>query len=369
MDINIKDYSKYFFLIYVVALIVVVSLMLKPVFTAILLALILTIIFIPLYHRLANKSQNKDLAAIITVLLMVLVLIIFVIIPSIFLLKTLSQEVVWQTYVTVRLKLNQPVIMDACTDNNLLCLASQKLSEVYQTEPTAKRTIDTALDNMLNQGTTFVSDFLLSTPEIFLNLFIIVFTAFYLIRDYDTIAKKIQNLVPLSDYYTKKLVAKINSTVYGLIYGSILIALAQGLAGAIGYFIFGVENYIVFGALTTFVAFIPYIGTFVVWGLLSIKMIVIGYATANPDMFFNGISLFIYGSLVISLVDNILKPRIIGQKANTHPVLILIGIVGGSYLFGLPGLIIGPVLMAVFESVVSFYEEIYKRPSIIDNKE
>lgn len=365
MSFNIRDYSKYFFLIYVVLLLGLVILMIKPVFTSLLLAILLTLIFVPVYRKISSKTKYKNLAATITISLMILVIILFVILPSLFFLKTLSQDVIWKTYVTARLKLNEPIV-NSCAESSLLCFASQKISFFYQNEASAKKTIDAALDKMLNKGSNFLSDFILSTPKIILNLFIIIFISFYLIRDYDNIGIKIQNLIPLSNYYSKKLINKINSTIYGLVYGGILVAIAQGIAGSIGYFMFGVENYILFGALTAFVAFIPYIGTFLIWGLLSLQMMIIGYASGNSTIFLHGVLLFLYGVFVISLVDNILKPRIIGEKSNTHPIFILIGIIGGGYLFGIQGLIIGPILMAVFESVISFYGEIYERNAQIE---
>lgn len=358
---KLSNYSNYFYFAYVVLLFVVVGLMIKPLFSTILLAILFSIMFLPAYQKILEKTKNKDFAAVITLIFMLIAIVIFVIIPSIFFLKTLSQEVIWQTYFTVKVKLNEPFAVKNCSESNLLCVASQKASELYQTEPTIKRTVDSALDTMLDKGTNFVSDFILSTPELFLNIFIIVFVSFFLLRDFELIGERIQKLIPLPSHYSGKLIHKIKLTLSSIIYGSIVVAIIQGITGAIGYFIFGVDNAIVFGVLTAFVAFVPFLGTFLVWGLISIKMMVIGYAEANPDLFFNGVSLFIYGTLVISIVDNILKPRIIGRKSETHPILILLGVVGGTYLFGIPGLILGPVIMAVFESVINFYDELKEK--------
>ena len=82
-----------------------------------------------------------------------------------------------------------------------------------------------------------------------------------------------------------------------------------------------------------------------------------GSAQGNPAIFWNGIGLLIYGTVVISGIDNILKPKLIGDKAGMHPVFVLLGVLGGLALFGFAGFLIGPLILAIFKSFIDIYEK------------
>jgi len=354
---NLKEYSKYFFVIYIVIIIAIVALMIKPIFSTLLLSILISIMFLPVYKKLLRKTKKRNLSAAITILLIIIAIILLVIIPTSLFIKLLSQEVFWKSYIDLKLRLNAATILGSCSESDLICQINTKITGLYQ-QPAMREAIDNALDDMLLKGTAFVSSVILQLPNLLLHLFIMLFSSFFIIRDFDYLAERAQKLIPLSSYYTHKLTNKIKITLNSIVYGSIVVAIAQGFVATLGYFILGVDNAILFGVLTAFVAFIPYIGTMLVWGLLALKKILVGYAIGNSYEVLTGIILFLYGAFVISVVDNILKPKLIGTKANVHPLLILIGIVGGAYLFGLPGLLLGPIIMALFDSVVTFYEEV-----------
>lgn len=353
---DIKEYPKYFFTFYIVLIIVLVAIMIYPLFSSIIIAILLSIMFLPMYKRLFLRVKNKNIAAGITIATLTILLIILIILPASLLVKMLSQDYIWKTYVDVKLKLNA-ASFTSCGIEDLTCQASAKLYQLYE-QPGVKRAIDNAMDSVLSHGTTFVSDVLLSIPSFLLQLFVMLFTTFFLIRDFDSVVAALQRLIPLPPYYSHKLILKVKNTLYGLVYGSILVAFIQGIIATIGYFIFGVKNAVVYGLLTAFSAMFPYIGTLLVWGPLAVQKLVVGYFSGNTYVFWTGIGLFVYGVLIISTIDNVLKPKFIGDKASTHPILILIGIIGGAYMLGLPGVLVGPIIIAVFDSLVEFYQEI-----------
>ena len=331
--------------------------MIKPLFSTLLLSILISIMFLPVYKKLLRKTKKRNLAAAITITLIIIAITLLVIIPTTLFVKLLSQEVFWKSYIDIKLRLNAATAVDYCVNNDLICEISSKVSNLYE-QPLLRQAIDSALDDLLVKGTGFVSNIILELPNLLLHLFILLFSSFFIIRDFDYLSERVQKLVPLSAHHTTRLANKIKTTLNSIVYGSIVVAIAQGFVATVGYFVLGVNNAILFGVLTAFVAFIPYVGTTLVWGILALKKIIVGYALGNSFEVITGIILFLYGAFVISVVDNVLKPKLIGNKANIHPLLILIGIVGGAYIFGIPGLIIGPIIMAIFDSIVTFYEEV-----------
>jgi predicted PurR-regulated permease PerM len=142
-----------------------------------------------------------------------------------------------------------------------------------------------------------------------------------------------------------------------MFYGNITIAIMQGILGAIGFMIFGVPSPILWGFVMVLFALIPYFGTAVVWLPAALNLIFSGYLQNNSSLTTRGIFLIVYGVLVISSIDNILKPKLIGAKANVHPILVLIGVLGGLSLFGFVGLFLGPMMLALLMTFIDIYEE------------
>jgi predicted PurR-regulated permease PerM len=108
------------------------------------------------------------------------------------------------------------------------------------------------------------------------------------------------------------------------------------------------------GTLTAIISIVPLLGAVIVWLPIVAYLAILG--SINGE-YWRAITLFIYGVSVVSAIDNILKPKIIGQRANIHPLIILLGILGGIQLFGIPGLLIGPLILTIFDIVIEIYKE------------
>jgi predicted PurR-regulated permease PerM len=119
--------------------------------------------------------------------------------------------------------------------------------------------------------------------------------------------------------------------------------------------IFGVSSPITWGIAMFFLALIPYVGTGLVWGPAAAIMILQGASTSDNYLLWKGIGLAIYGLIIVSSIDNILKPKIIGHHSRVHPVLVLVGIFGGLALMGIPGIVVGPVALAMAVTLLELY--------------
>jgi len=108
--------------------------------------------------------------------------------------------------------------------------------------------------------------------------------------------------------------------------------------------------------ITIVAAFIPFVGSALVWFPASVTLLFRGVVANNNDLVMKSLGLFFYGLILVSSIDNFLKPKIIGQKANMHPLVILLGVFGGLSLFGFIGIMVGPLLLALFVTSLKIYE-------------
>ena len=172
---------------------------------------------------------------------------------------------------------------------------------------------------------------------------------FYLFKDGEKVVKDIKEVMPLRVEYKERLFKRVGNVSYAILYGHVVTALIQGVVGTIGLLIIGVKSALLWGLVMMIFALVPFVGTPIVW----IPLGLIEFISGNPA---KGILVLLYGALVISSIDNIIKPRIIGKKAQVHPVLILLGVLGGIKMFGFVGLMFGPLLLALLLVLLDLYQ-------------
>ena len=161
--------------------------------------------------------------------------------------------------------------------------------------------------------------------------------------------------------HKRKVLKRLDDVMFAVVYGNLTVAVIQGFVALIGYFIFGVKNPILWGVLTVIGALIPFFGTATIWVPLSFFIFISGVLQNEIGLIWKSIGLFLYGTLLIATVDNFIKPYIIGDKANVHPLVILLGVFGGLALVGPIGLVVGPIILALFLTSLTIYlEERYK---------
>ena len=159
--------------------------------------------------------------------------------------------------------------------------------------------------------------------------------------------------MPFDSAHVNLITKRFNEVTYAVVYGNVVVAVIQGGLTALGFLMFSAPSPIIWGLVTIFTSLIPFLGAVVVWLPASIILVVSGYTSGDGLMILRGVGLFLFGIFFISSIDNILKPRLIGGRANLHPALVLVGVIGGISALGVIGLIIGPVLVALATTVIS----------------
>ena len=176
---------------------------------------------------------------------------------------------------------------------------------------------------------------------------------YYFLKDGNKLLAYAKSIIPIKSSHVNVLLKRFNDVTYAVVYGNVVVAVVQGILTCLGFFIFGVQSPLIWGIVTLFTSLIPFLGAVVVWLPASIFLIVAGYSSGDGLTLLRGIGLLLFGLLFISSIDNILKPRLIGGRANLHPALVLLGVIGGLSALGIIGLVIGPVLIALAATTIT----------------
>jgi len=243
-----------------------------------------------------------------------------------------------------------------CNDeNSAVCRAARSFIKFLPED-----NLDYYLQATIEKITGFVisnaSKFITSVPSILLNIFVMVFVIYYSLRDGSQIGTKIKKILPLKEKHKQQVLDRFHDITYGVFYGNITIALVQGILGIIGFAVLGVPSPVLWGLVMMLFALVPYFGSAIIWLPAALNLIFLGYLHGETSLMVRGIILIAYGALVISTIDNILKPKLIGSKAKIHPILVLIGVLGGLSLFGFIGFILGPLMLALLMTFIDIYE-------------
>src|SRR3989338_2864986 len=182
--------------------------------------------------------------------------------------------------------------------------------------------------------------------------------SYLVFRDGENITKRIINWLPFRKKTVNKLTNQFKKITYTIVFAQLFVALAQGIVGMAGFYIFGVPLAIFWGVVTAFFALVPTIGTAVIWVPASLFLVLSGYLSQNYIMVAKGAGLFVYGLLVISTIDNLLRIKIIHVKAEVHPIIVISGVIGGISLFGIIGLFVGPILLSM---LITYFETFKER--------
>jgi predicted PurR-regulated permease PerM len=326
------NYNTYFFFAILIGLTILAFFIMKPFLIPFLFALILVHLFNPVYKFLLTKTGRKWVSSLLTCLLIALIIII----PVLIILALVVGEV--QTAI-VNLARNPESLKSVSniTHNlsSLPVLKSFDFGKIVNQD-----SIISALQNF-SQGFLFILQGTYAGILRFIFvMFIMFFSLFYMFIDGKKLVEKIIRLIPLKDKYDTVLLNDINSMIRATLRGTMFMAILQGIIGGILFWATGVASPALFGILMALFSVIPPVGSGLVWFPVGIAMILFGHPM-------EGIIILLAGFLVISAMDMLLRPKLIGKDTQMHPLLILFSTLGGIALFGISGFIIGPIIVSL----------------------
>lgn len=180
------------------------------------------------------------------------------------------------------------------------------------------------------------------------NLFMMYFILYFLLTASNEVESWLIQNVPFRNYNVTKVIAEFRSMVYSNAVGIPIVAALQGLVGLIGYWIFGVEQFLIWGLLTAIFSMLPVVGSMILYIPLGIYELAIGHT-------WQGFGIILWGFFLIGTVDNIARFIIQKKIANVHPLITIFGVIIGINIFGFLGIIFGPLLISMFVLLVRIY--------------
>ena len=188
--------------------------------------------------------------------------------------------------------------------------------------------------------------------ELVMNFLIMFIMLFFLLKDGPAIVKVLHRITPLQPSHKHRIFARVDKTVRAVVKGIVITAVAQGLLAGLAYGVLGVPFPILLTAVTAVIAPFPIGGAALVWLPVALYLFWVGPTWA-------GVAMIVWGVAVVSMVDNFLKPILIGQGAQLPLVLLLFSLLGGLMAYGLIGLFIGPVILGLLLTALEIYEQEY----------
>lgn len=307
---------------------------LRPFLVPLIWAAILAYVSWPLHLRILKALRGRTvIASLITTLLVGLVLIV----PLVWLTVLMRSELL-VAYQQVQSFLASHPQLPASV-RNLPGVGSwlQEQFSALAADPQALRQL---VQDWLQQSTTEVSAIVGSVGRNFAKLFFSLLSMFFLLRDGPRLVRELRELLtgllgPSANDY----VDAAGEVTQAVVYALVLAAIAQGTVAALGYWIVGLRAAILLGAVTAITALIPF-GAPLIWASLSVWLMITGRVA-------NGVALFVWGLIAVSWVDNIVRPLVISNATRMPFLLVVFGVLGGVFAFGLVGLFIGPVVLAI----------------------
>lgn len=313
-----------------------------PVFWAIVIA----IVFYPLYTKLEKVLKGKsNIASLISILAVIFVVVLpLAIIGSMIVRESIDlyQQISQSSNINGGSNILNQIEVYAGYLNQYGISTDVFIEKVREVAVTASRNIAIAL-------LTFSQ----ITFSLIISTAIMLYLLFFFFRDGEKIEKILHDYLPLGIKHQKVLFARFAETSRAVVKGTLLIAIIQGLLGGIVFWITGISNPALWGVAMAFLGIIPAIGPALIWVPAGILLIVTG-------SLWGGITILAVGTLLISLIDNALRPVLIGRGSKMPDTIALLATIGGLATFGVSGAVVGPIIAAFFLSLWGMFGEKYR---------
>lgn len=333
-----------FFFGLIILLTVAFLYIIQPFFYPIFWAAIIAIMFYPHYVWLNNYLKMSSLSSAI----MIVVVFVTIFLPLVLISALLVNE---------SLGLYESVSQKNFTPN------VERVSSWFEHGPLAPY-IDTVKTKWTEYATnatkqlsgwifTGIKSITQNSVRFFFMLFIMLYTLYYFFKDGKHMLSRLMHLSPLGSRYEEMLYDRFTSTARAMIKSTFIIGGIQGLIGTILFWFTGLPGALVWGVIMMALSILPGVGAFLVWLPAGIIMIALGNI-------WQGITILVVGVFVISLIDNLLRPPLVGKDTQMPPLIVLFSTLGGIILFGVSGFIIGPIIAALYLSIMSIYDHYYR---------
>lgn len=307
-------------------------LMLLPFINVLAWAAVLVVVFYPVHRRLVERTKRPATSALISCLLVIFVILLPLSLVTLALVREFSGAAQsLQNYISAFLDPNSAV-----AGRLLGWLGNYIDIEQVRNPQSIQENLQQVLGSVAQRTLGLVGGAL----GVIVQVFFIIFTMYYLFRDGAKIVQALPDVLPLERAQSAEIISRTRDVISASVNGVLVIAAIQGALGAVAFFALGVPSALVWGVVMTFLSLIPMAGAFIVWIPAAIFLALTGH-------YVKAALLVAWGALVIGTVDNFLRPKLVGERTKLHELFIFFSVLGGLHVFGVLGLVLGPVVLAV----------------------
>ncbi|WP_135821363.1 AI-2E family transporter [Halostella litorea] len=328
--------SRGFLLALVAALGVLAALLVFPFLQFVLLAALLVYVLYPLHRRLAPRVGDGPSAAALVTLTLVLILV-----PAALVLRSVLDQA--------------RMLYEAVREGDLtVAFAEDVLADAVGVRvdlASAVGAVPTEVGSAVLENALSVFDLV---THVVVGLGVTLFLLYYFLKDGAAFVAWLREVTPLPPRVVDDLFAATDSIMWAVLAGHVFVAAVQGGMAGVGLFLTGIPNALFWTVVMMVLALLPVVGAFLVWGPAAL------YLFANGETV-PAAALAVYGTVVVGITDDYLRPVVVDRRADVNPSVILLGIVGGLYVFGTMGIFFGPVVLALLKAAVDVFAAEYGR--------
>ncbi|MEI0560145.1 AI-2E family transporter [Brachyspira pilosicoli] len=353
---NKYNIGQIFFITFIFLSIFIMYQLLKPFGMVIFFALVFYVVLSPLFKKAIGKSYGKeDKISMIKrhtlALLFSLTSLIIFLVPTSLLLYAIIVQLIDISNIGIKYFMNLDFnsILNNAKLNELLSMLPVEISAAE----ILRRIQDTLLSNLTSVSsylTQNVAGILKSTGKFVSSFIFMMFSLFFFFVDGEYLKAQVSSLIPIEQKYLDRLFKQASEGIRGIIFGNLFTGIFQGICAFIVYSIFGVTNSLTFALLTIIASFMPIIGTTIIWIPLGVLFII------NGEIL-RAIIFLVVSWFFITIPDNFVRPLLLGNRIELHPLFIFFAILGGVLFFGLSGIILGPLTFILFFEIMRMYNE------------
>ena len=315
-------------------------LMVKPFVGVLGWATVLVICFYPIHKLIDKRLKKSSLSALVSSALVILTILVPVVLLTIAVFRELSGAAQnLQGAIAYVMDPNSPITGRVLRWVSQYVDINQLRSREYLVEQLQGRS-----DVIAGQTLGFLGGVVGAVVQ----MVFVIFTMYYLFRDGDKIVTAVRDALPLERDQASAIMTRTREVIGASVYGVFIIAIIQGTLGGLAFWALGLPSAMVWGVAMVFLSMIPMLGAFLVWVPAAIYLAVTGH-------YVKAIILVVWGTLVIGMIDNLLRPKLVGDRTRLHELLVFFAVLGGLQVFGVLGIVFGPVVLAVTMALVDVF--------------
>lgn len=344
---ELRHLNTYFFFLFFLLAGIGVFFLFLPFFSAIIIASILAVLFRRPYQWLLRETRES----VVTSALLTCLLVVFVIVMPVFISLTFAINEAGSLYASIAEGQSAEALA-----GRFFASANQLpvVGPLFHTDTLGSETFSEDIRAVSRNALMLLQAAYQGIAHFFFWMFVMFFALFYFLIDGSRAVNYLVRMSPLRDEHDQMLMKKFVSISRATIKGTLLIGIVQGVLGGIAFWIAGIPSPFIWGMIMVFFSVIPMVGAGIVWFPAAMILLLMGNV-------WQGLFVLGVGIGIVSTIDNLLRPKLVGRDTHMHPLLVFFATLGGLSLFGLLGFIIGPIIVALFLALAEIYTTEFQR--------